>query len=383
MINNKILIKVKGRNINRFIRRLISLKINILKIKKISEQEANFLISITDYQLIIDNKTIYEVVQLNIYGIIKLQQFIKTNKYILIYIVCSILLITLLSNMIFKVEVVHNSQELRNIIIQELSEHGISKFNFKKSYDQLQIIKHSIKEKYKSDIEWIEIIEDGTSYIIKVEQRIINQPSEELKNSNIVASKSAIIKSIIVNSGEVVKNINDYVLKDEVIISGNIHLYDEVKDQIPASGIVYGEVWYTINIFYPFNHNYEYETNKINTTYAIKFLNYQFEFNKKFINKNYTEQILINHQFLPFSFVKQEQRELVIVNEILTKESAIEQAIQKGNKIMEDNLKQTEHIIKYNILNTTSTENGVTVEIFYSIYEDISNYVEIKEEINE
>ena len=49
--------------------------------------------------------------------------------------------------------------------------------------------------------------------------------------------------------------LNDYVNKNEVIISGNITKKDEVKGRVKAEGTVYGETWYTVKVMLPRTYN--------------------------------------------------------------------------------------------------------------------------------
>ena len=97
-----------------------------------------------------------------------------------------------------------------------------------------------------------------------------------------VAKKSAIIKKIEASKGEIIKNINEYVSKGDVVISGEIKLNDNVKAVIPAQGIIYGEVWYNVKTEYPLLYKEERLTNNKKEVYTIKILNKTIElFNLK------------------------------------------------------------------------------------------------------
>ena len=43
-----------------------------------------------------------------------------------------------------------------------------------------------------------------------------------------------------VSSGQIVKNVNSYVKKGEVIVSGYITLNDSIKNNVSSNGIIYG-----------------------------------------------------------------------------------------------------------------------------------------------
>ena len=228
-MTSKIKLNVKGKNIERFIKRLKSNNIDLLKIEYIKYNEINIIIYKKDYEKLLELKTIYDVNIKDIYGIIKVREVINIYKYLIIFIAIGIMLLIFLSNVIFNVEVIHNDKDLRNLILNELENYDIKKYKLKKNYDEIQAIKNDILTKYQDKIEWLEIEEQGTSYIIRVEPRIIPNNEVSYEKQNVVAGKSAVIKKIIAKSGEVVKELNTYVNKGDIIISGNIPFDDKLQ----------------------------------------------------------------------------------------------------------------------------------------------------------
>ena len=69
-----------------------------------------------------------------------------------------------------------------------------------------------------------------------------------------------------------------------------------------------------------------------------------------------------------------------MVDQILTEEQAINKAIEKGIEQINMELESDEYIIKNKVLKADIKENEVSVDIFFSIYEDITDYAEIIEE---
>ena len=78
-------------------------------------------------------------------------------------------------------------------------------------------------------IEWLEIDSIGTKYVVKVEERIKNEPIVDNKTQHIVAKKNAMILEIYAESGEIKVKKNDYVEKGDVLISGFITKDEEIK----------------------------------------------------------------------------------------------------------------------------------------------------------
>lgn len=381
-MTSKIKLNVKGKNIERFIKRLKSNNIDLLKIEYIKYNEINIIIYKKDYERLLELKTIYDVNIKDIYGIIKVREVINIYKYLIIFIAIGIMLLIFLSNVIFNVEVIHNDKDLRNLIISELENYNIKKYKLKKNYDEIQAIKNDILTKYQDKIEWLEIEEQGTSYIIRVEPRIIPNNEVSYEKQNVVASKSAVIKKIIAKSGEVVKELNTYVNKGDIIISGNIYLNEEVKDIVKADGIVYGEVWYNVKVEYPYIYSEIKEKNNYQDVYVLKIFDKEFEFTfNKFKDKKIEENIILQNNILPIYLVKQRQQELETISLLLTSEEAKDKAIEEAIKKMNEKLDGDEKIIDYKVLNFNVEEDKVILDVFFTVYENITGYSKIEEKI--
>ena len=242
LLKNKIYINVTGNNIERFIKRLKNNNIDLINIKHISYNSVNILIYKKDYDRVIELKTIYDICIIRYNGLVNIKKFILSNKYIIFFITVGIIYIYVVTNMIFFIDVITNDSNMEKSIKEELKNFGIEKYKFKKNYNELQIIKDKIISKYRDEIEWIEIENIGTKYIIRYEPRIKNSINKENKLRNIVAKKDAIITSLNISSGQIIKNINSYVKKGDIIVSGYIDLNGSIKDTIISNGNVYGEV---------------------------------------------------------------------------------------------------------------------------------------------
>ena len=164
-------------------------------------------------------------------------------------------MIYVLSNIIFSIDIIHSNSNIISLVDSELRSHGIRKYGFVKSYDEIEKIKKDILDDNRDSLEWLEIIRSGTKYIVRVEERIINSDINSDNNYSIVAKKNAVIKSIIAYNGEKVKEVNSYVKKGEEIISSYVTMPNNEKVFSGANGKVIGEVWYDVSIDYPYFYN--------------------------------------------------------------------------------------------------------------------------------
>ena len=378
-LKSKIKINIRGKNINRFIMRLHNNKIEILKCIQKNKEEIDIIIYEKDYEKLKKIKTIYNIEKINTYGIIKIKKQLNINKYLIISMILGLIIIKTLTSMIFKIEIIYNDQETINFIRNELKQYGIKEKKFKKTYKEIQTIKENIINKHRDKIEWLEIETLGTKYIVRLEMRKLEEKKEEKQNRNIIAKKDAIIKEIKAEHGQIIKEINSYIKKGEIIISGNILDNEVIKDTIPAEGVVFGEVWYETKVTYPFAYKETKELNNQQEIYVIKILNKEIELTKnKYKTKKIEEKNILSNNLLPIKLVKQKQIETEEIEEILTTDEAIQKATEKAINQMKTTLKEKEYIINYKILNTNIKESELELNIFFSIYENITDYETIE-----
>lgn len=372
---DKLKVNIRGRHIENFINRLIKLNIELIDIEYVSYQEINIIIYKKDYKLIKKNKTIYEIKIIQRIGVINVLEKIKNNKIILIFILLGFIILLLLSKMIFSVKVVHNNEDLRNLLYQELKEHDIKKYSFKKNRSQLEKIKQNVLKEYKDKIEWLEIENIGTSYIIRVEERIIPKTDSDIMPRSIVAKKNAVIKSIKAKTGNVERLRGEYVKQGDVIINGNIIFNDEIKGLVKAEGSVYGEVWYTLEITYPYVYQEEKYTNNMTTNLSFKFLNKNYIiFGKKFKYKDTISKKILSLNFLPIYLSIEKNKEKEKIDYVLTCDQAYNKALEKGQKQIESKLGDDEYLISSNVLSSSCEVDKVVLNVFYTVYENITDY---------
>lgn len=379
IFSSSIKIKVKGRNINNFLKRLINNNINIEKVIPISHKEIDLIINYQDLDKVLKLKTIYNIKIVRYYGKLRIIKRIKKDIFILSSLLISLLLIYTLSNIIFKVEVIHSNKNIIKLVTKELEDNGIKKYKFVKNYQEIEKIKNKILEENKDTLEWLEIIREGTKYTIRVEERIINNKPKDNKIYNIVASKNAVIKNIYAESGEKIRSINTYVKKGDIIISSDITLPNNEKISKTASGKVQGEVWYNINIEYPYQyHEMKYTGNK-KKVLVLNLLNKRisfFDFHKyKTFNRNI--KYIFNNNITPISLIYEDEYETNIINEVYDYNTAREKAITKAKEKILEKYPNIKDITDIKIIKEEDKKNKISLNLFVTCLEDITEYKEV------
>ena len=130
--NSIIKVKVEGKNINNYI--------SIIKLIPISYKEVHIIIDLEEYKKLTKYKTTYKISIIDSYGILKFKKNIKKNTYLLLFLIIGLLLIILLSNITFSINIIHQDKNLRALIKEELNKYGLKKYRLKKSYKELEKI---------------------------------------------------------------------------------------------------------------------------------------------------------------------------------------------------------------------------------------------------
>ena len=122
MFLNLIDIKVSGRNPEKIIKKLKDKNIDIYNIKYVKYNLIILRIKKEDYNNLDYLKVLYDIEIIEFYGIDKIKYLIKKNIYLLISIFISISVLILLTNTIFDVSVIHNNKSIRDKCIETWKE---------------------------------------------------------------------------------------------------------------------------------------------------------------------------------------------------------------------------------------------------------------------
>lgn len=371
-MKNKVLVSAKEEGI---LKTLISNNIYFSNYT-IKDNKVIFIINYEDLKLL---SKLANIKVIKYYGLVGIKKFLKKHYILLTSFILSYLIIIILSNVIFKVEIVTNNQVLKDNITYYLNYYGIVKYKFVKSNKYIENVKEKILLENKDTIEWISINREGVKYVVNVTPRVISNRVSIDKPSNIVSKKDALIKYLVVTGGSSVKEVNDVVKKGEVIISGNVVKFDKVVGTTRSKGKVFGEVWYTVNISIPFKHViYEKTGETINHIY-LDIFGHKFTLVGHYITNNSINElsVLVDKPYLFFKLMK-ESKELYNYKEVnLNSESAFKEALERADKSISNKLDTNEYIIERKVLKKDVFSSKIDIELFYRVYENIGEEKEI------
>lgn len=351
------------------------LKLNRLNvdIKNITYERdyLKFLILDKDLKRVKKYLVSYEVEILDETGIYKLKKELKRNNLIITGIIFAVVIFLILSNIIVKINIIHEDSALRELIRESLEEEGVTPLSFKKSYDEYERIIERIKEEYQDKIEWLEIDVEGMVINVRVEERIINNYEKDYSKCHIVASKSGIIKSIRTEKGVTEVSMNDYVAKGDILINGSIKLNEEIKENVCASGSVYAEVWYNVSASIPITEEIKKDTGKMRYNIMIKKGTNESVILKSRVGSEKRVENILLFRIFGFEVYLQKEYEIEIEKINYTEEEALKKGILLIHEKLELKLDNFEGIIKEKVLQKNIKNNNIYIDMFVAVKEQI------------
>ena len=364
------------------INRLLKYHVNFIKIEY--QGKSSFLyVDYQNYQKLLKYFKLYDISLFKVEGKLKYQEILKNKAIFIISMILGIIFLYLLTFITFDIKIMTNKQDLIKIIQNELDYGNLKKYQFIKTYEEKEKIKKSILENYKDKFEWLEIDRVGTKYFIHILERVIPSVPSNSNYQNIVARKNAVISEIRASSGEIVRKVNDYVNKGDVIISGLITKDDEIKNKVEAKGQVYGETWYNVKVVLPRTYIKRVYTGNSYNRLSFNILNQRLFLFKGggYKNEEYQDNVILGSDFLPFNISITEIKETKIDTYFYTYQDALDLGLSLAKEKLLNDLKGDSRILYQKKLKLYEENSTIVIEVFFKVYEDITDYqkIEIKE----
>ena len=371
-------IEVEGYYIERFINICTNNKILIWNLKREKGVKLYLNIGINDFKKlgIIARKTNCKVKILRKRGIPFLLNRYKKRKIFAIFLILILVGIIIGSKYVWNVDIsVKDNFKLENIE-DDIKSLGIERGIKKDTIDTSKVI-NELRLK-RDDIAWVGIDIEGTS--VKVNIVKADKAPEIISNddySNIVATKSGVIKKIVAQNGTAMVKEGDMVQKGDVLIAGVMEgKYTDTR-YVHSLGEVEAVVSYSKSKEVKFKQQKMKDTGKEENKYEIKFNNKTLKLYKnisKFTNYSST----INEKQLKFFGNFYLPIYLTVINnkeqEREEKNYTLDEAIEIGKSDivpeLEDKIKEKEKIANKKI-DLEEHEDGVIVTVIYEVVENI------------
>jgi len=372
-------IRIEETKYYNLILKLSNIGIDIYEIKKYSNY---VLIKTTykDYKRVKKYLISYKISLYSNTGLNKLKELVKKYQIFTIASVLSICLLLMVNNLIFKVEIKTNNENIRVLLINELKKYGLTTLRLKKSHTKIENIVKNILENNKEKIKWLEIKYDGLIMIVNVTETINEETRENKEMCNIIANKDAKISSLNIYRGVALKEINEYVLKGDIILSGSIIHNEEIKNTVCASGKIYGEVWYKVKVDVPFEKTVKEYTGKNRYNFNVKINDETYKIFKsrlKILDKEITNLYKLNE--FEINLVK--EKEFVLKTIKISEEEAYNKGITLAEEKIKLMLDEDEELLLKKVLKKEVNDSKIYLEIFIVTKENIGELQVVEENI--
>ncbi|HYK71862.1 MAG TPA: sporulation protein YqfD [Pseudoneobacillus sp.] len=372
-------VKITGKGIERFINSLTRNNLVIWNVKKCGTNTIIFKMKLSDVNELRKHKrgSDCKVKFLQRSGAPFLLKRLFRNSGFLIGAIGFILVIMLLSNMVWGIEIKGAKPATEHQIRKQLTEMGIQVGKLQFYMDDVETIQRKLTNKIEV-LTWVGVELKGTTYHFQVVEK--NQPKkpEVLNPRNLVAKKKAIIVKMFVENGKSQVKLNDRVVPGQLLISGLIGKEDNPK-MVPAKGEILGETWYKTSVDLPLKSNFYVFNGQEKLKHSIKIgkLNIPvWGFGKMKFNEFEKETLEKNIRFLkwnlPITYVLDTYREREKVTREYSKEEAIVMAKNLAREDIKSLLSEDAKIKGEKVLHQSFENGKVKISIHFQVIENIA-----------
>ncbi|MCA1031796.1 sporulation protein YqfD [Bacillus timonensis] len=371
-------ILVKGKGIERLINDCVRNDIHIWNVRRYGTQSLSFFMLLDDVKKIrpIVRKSDCKIEFVGRKGFPFLIKKSILNSGFVLGGLFFFVLIGILSNMVWGIEVRGAKPKTEHLIRKELREIGVEKGKFQFLLTDVESIQRQLTNNIE-EITWIGVELKGTTYHFEVVEKKQPESPEQLSPRNIVAKKKAIITDMFVEEGHPLVQVNDYVEKGQILVSGAIGKEDN-KQYVTARGEIFGETWYKSDVTIALKTKFSVFTGNYKTKHFIKIFNTPIQIwgygstkYKSFEIEKTENKLKFLKWNLPIAYEKQIMRE----NESISREYTLEEAVEAAKEIGRSELKSklaSDSIIKSEkVLRQTDNNGKVKLEIYFKVIENI------------
>ena len=352
-MNNLIIVNIRVFSLDNFLMNAIK---NNIYIERISYKKNILKCKIKKEDLEKINKY-YKVTILKAFNLESIIFKIKQNYLAILSIVFSLFLFLSLKNIIIKVEIVSNNENLVKKLNKSLDNYGLRRLSLKKDSNNLLMIKKKIETDYKDSIEWLEIKNIGMTYLVTLEERKVKLEEKGNDYCNVYAKNDGIVRKIIATQGNVLVHENQYIRTGDLLISGDINLNEKLKKQTCAQGVVYGEVWYKASISIPKKYQVKNYTGKTQTNFKLDLGRNDYKILRSKYQNYDEESQEIEYTYQDVYYKEEELNQKI--NEVITKRLSLKK-------------EEGEAILYKNILKKTEIDSTINIEVFVTALKILS-----------
>lgn len=372
-------VKLTGKGIERFLNELIRNEIAIWDVRKHGPEAATFFVSLRDVKKlrIPARNSACKIRFLERAGGPFFLKKVWTNSGFLIGACLFLMLIMLLSNMVWGIDIKGASPATEHQIRKELDKMGIKVGKLQFSIQNVEGIQRELTDKIQA-LTWIGVELKGTTYHFQAVEKSEPKKAEVIGPRHLVAKRKASIVKIFVEKGEPVVKVNDFVVPGQLLVSG-VYGKEGALKSVAASGEILGETWYSTKVELPLKSTFQVYNGNVKKRYSIRaggrgipiwgFRKHNFRDFETEVNEH---PVKFFRWELPFSIETKTIREREQATRIYTNEEGIERAKELARKDIKNHLTENAIIKEEKVLHQTFEDDKVRLITHFTIIEDIA-----------
>lgn len=371
-------IAVEGYYIERFINICRNKKIVTWNLKRNKNIKIEMNIGIKDFKKIknIAKKTKCKVKIVRKKGVPFFLYKYKKRKIFFGFLILIILLIGIMSNFIWNIEIIQEDGKKLDGIYEDIIESGLNIGIAKSKVNTKEVIS-KVRLK-REDVAWMGIELKGTNAIIRlVKAEAKPEIIDENDYCNIVSDKVGIVTKINAQNGTAAVKVGDTINVGTTLINGWMEgKYTGIR-YVHAQGEIEAKVWYTKNMKILYNTTEKRETGNLENKYKLKINNFEINLSKRVSKFEIYDTIneekkfkIFSDFYLPISIIKTTNKELIEEEKNYDIEQAKDLGIEALEKQLDSEILDKEKIVNKNI-NAYEKEDGIEIFVTYEVLENI------------
>lgn len=374
----RVTVKVTGKGIERFLNVLLRNGLYIWNVKRHGTETVTFKMKLEDAIQLrhFARKSEIRLSFLKRSGMPFLIKRVLKNSGFLLGSILFLLLIFLLSNVVWGIEIKGAKPATEYKIRKELDKMGVQVGKIQFFIRDVESIQKNLTD-HIGAITWVGVELKGTTYHFQVVEK--NQPKapEQLPARNLVAKKKATIVNMYVEKGQPVVDLHDQVQPGQLLVSGLIGKEGEEKP-VAAKGEVWGETWYTSHVNLPLNTKFNVFNGKEKRKYSLSIAGLKIPFwgfGKPPFQNYETETNVQKTHFLkwelPISIINETFRERQEIVRSYNEEEAVKISMDLAKKDIKSKLDDDAIIKEEKILHKAIDSGTVKLDVYFKVYENI------------
>jgi len=388
-ISGYVKITVEGNSPELFFQSCINQNISVWDIKRGTKNKCSGYIKLEHVQLIkqINRDHRYKIKFTEKRGIPFFFKHLSRKRELIVGLVIGFILMIILSNIIWKVEITGVPKDLEVKISEQLTSYGIHTGVWAFTLDSPGDIQRRLEEDIP-ELLWVGVHKKGTTFTLEGVEKLIVEKDKVNGPRDLISTKKGVIKKMYISKGQPLVQVNDYVEPGDLLVSGNLAKKSDAIDEkddntqspiyVASEGEVIANTWYEISVTVPLKTNLEKLTGNQTNKYYLQINDINIPV-WGFHSQEYKVSSIDNKKHsinflkwqLPANIVKSTISEKEQKNIKRTKEEAIKVGIEQAKKELKLQLGPNTKITSDKLLHE-SIENGkVKLKLYATVEENI------------